>query len=148
MLNTMISCLGFRSLRPRFNHWSSIIDFGNGPTQAVTSLISSSRRRFCCPELQENIVIANQGRLNSLVFELYRWPKSWPAVWLVSFRFVFFVPKFMMVFHGCCHVFFHPSSLIRTSRAQGRPPLCGGVSGGVEPPPDLHVPTAGMYQTI
>lgn len=36
-----------------FNHWSSIIDFGNGPTQ-------------------ENIVIANQGRLNSLVFEIYR----------------------------------------------------------------------------
>eukprot|EP00434_Breviolum_minutum_P019392 symbB.v1.2.017098.t1/scaffold1319.1/size197804/3 len=36
-----------------FNHWSSIVDFGNGPAQ-------------------ENIVIANQGRLNSLVFEVYR----------------------------------------------------------------------------
>lgn len=44
-----------------FNNWSSIIDFGNGPAQ-------------------ENIVIANQSRLNSLIFEVYRWGERFAVV--------------------------------------------------------------------
>lgn len=40
-----------------FRNWSSVLDFGDGPAQ-------------------NNIVIANQGHTNSLVFELYRGTKS------------------------------------------------------------------------
>eukprot|EP00930_Biecheleria_cincta_P042924 TRINITY_DN29535_c0_g1_i1.p1 TRINITY_DN29535_c0_g1~~TRINITY_DN29535_c0_g1_i1.p1 ORF type:complete len:2016 (-),score=372.84 TRINITY_DN29535_c0_g1_i1:304-5661(-) len=40
-----------------FRYWSSVLDFGNGPGQ-------------------DNIVIANQGNTNSLVFEIYNGTKS------------------------------------------------------------------------